>query len=141
TKMESGIDRAKVPGSGAAGGLGFGLATFAGGRLEPGFGLFSQKSKIDRRLTEKDLVITGAGGIYHSKIKGESAGRIGEKCRKIKIPCVALAGVVHADARLRQNFTQCRSLLNITTSREAIGRPDFWLERLASQVAQTLLSS
>jgi glycerate kinase len=139
-KMQLGLDFAQVPGSGAAGGLGFGLATFAGGRLEPGFELFAELSDVDKRLRCADLVITGEGCIDPSTLMGKGVGQIAKKCRERQIPCIALSGSVEQVARIRGSFNQLRSLINITTSRQATSRPDFWLECLAREAAQMTLS-
>jgi glycerate 2-kinase len=136
-KMELGQDFGKVPGSGAAGGLGFGLATFARGRLKPGFDLFAQQSDLDRRLRRADLVITGEGCIDHSTLMGKGVGQIANRCNKLNIPCIAVAGVTHPDARLRRIFDQVHALLETTSKREAMSRSAHWLEHLAQRVALT----
>lgn len=135
TKTELGLDFARLPGTGAAGGLGFGLAAFAGGRLEPGFEIFAGQSDLDGHLVRADLVITGEGCIDGSTLMGKGVGQIAKKCDKMKIPCVALAGVTHPDARLRQIFAQIHSLLGTTSKREATTRPAYWLECLARKIA------
>ena len=43
-------DYAKEPGSGSAGGLGFGLLAFMGAKLEPGFALFARLAALQKRL-------------------------------------------------------------------------------------------
>jgi glycerate kinase len=136
-KTERGLDFAKVPGSGAAGGLGFGLATFAGGRLEPGFDLFAEQSDLDNRLCRVDLVITGEGCIDHSSLMGKGVGQIAKKCKNLKIPCIAVAGVTYPDARIRRTFDQVHALLETTSKREAMRRSAHWLEHLAQKVALT----
>lgn len=135
TKTELGIDFAAPPGAGAAGGLGFGLAAFAGGRLEPGFEIFAKQSGLERHLVRADFVITGEGCIDHSTLMGKGVGQIAGKCKEMKIPCIALAGVAHPNARLRQAFGQIHSLLDITSKREAMARPAYWLEYLARKIA------
>ena len=52
-----GQDYARLPGAGAAGGLGFGLMAFLGVRLEPGFALFARHAKPSRCLRAADLEI------------------------------------------------------------------------------------
>lgn len=131
------LDFANVPGSGAAGGLGFGLTTFAGGRLEPGFDLFAELADLENRLRRVDLVITGEGRIDHSTLMGKGVGQIAKNCKNLKIPCIAVAGAAHFDARLRRNFDEVHALLDITSKREAMNRSAHWLEHLAQKVALT----
>jgi glycerate 2-kinase len=134
-KTELGLDFARLPGAGAAGGLGFGLAAFAGGNLEPGFEIFAEQAELDRRLVRADLVITGEGSIDHSTLMGKGVGQIAEKCEKLGIPCIGLAGVVAPDARIRQVFGQIHSLLDTTSKRGAMTRPAYWLDYLARKIA------
>ena len=56
-------DLARVSGTGAAGGLGFGLAAFLGARLKPGFEMFGRMAQLDSRLLKIDCVVTGEGAI------------------------------------------------------------------------------
>src|ERR1019366_4061038 len=60
-RKQHGIDSAKTAGAGAAGGLGFGLMAFAGARMESGFEVFARCARLDDRISEADLVITGEG--------------------------------------------------------------------------------
>jgi glycerate kinase len=138
-KMELGLDLAKVPGSGAAGGLGFGLATFAGGRLEPGFDLFAELADLEKRLLRVDLVITGEGCIDQSTLMGKGVGQIAKKCKNLKIPCIAVSGITHPDARLRRTFDQIHALLDVTSKRQAMTCAAYWLERLAQRIASRTL--
>lgn len=134
-KTELGLDFAKFPGSGAAGGLGFGLAMFAGGRLKPGFELFAKQADLDRRLRQADLVITGEGCIDHSTLMGKGVGQIAKKCNKWKIPCIAVAGMTQPEARLVRTFEQVHALLDVVSTRQAVTRAAYWLERLAKRIA------
>lgn len=124
---------ANEPGAGAAGGLGFGLRCFAGARLQPGFDLFARTAELSRRLGAADLVITGEGAIDQSTLMGKGVGQIALWCRKLRIPCIGLAGTVLA--RSENSFTAEHGLTDLTTMEKAKGRPAFWLERLAEQVA------
>ena len=137
-EKDFGKDFAKMAGAGAAGGLGFGLAAFAGGKPVPGFELFAQRAKLDHRLSRADLVITGEGCIDCSTLMGKGVGEIAKNCRVLKIPCIALAGIAKTDARTSRSFDQVHTLLDIAQNRQAISKSAFWLERLAAQVAMEL---
>jgi glycerate kinase len=140
-KTELGLDFAKTPGAGAAGGLGFGLATFAGGKLKPGFDLFAEQSHLDRHLRQAELVITGEGCIDHSTLMGKGVGEIARKCNELGIPCIAVAGVAHHDRRLDRMFDRISALLDITTEKQAKSKPEYWLEHAANRVATNLAHS
>src|SRR5204863_10122750 len=87
-------DFAVQRGAGAAGGLGFGLLAFAGGKLEPGFDLFARYARLEAHLRSANLVITGEGAIDRSTLMGKGAGQVAQRCRKLKIPCIGLGGIV-----------------------------------------------
>jgi glycerate kinase len=123
------------PGAGAAGGLGFGLLAFAGGRLQPGFDLLARQAQISQRLRAADVVVTGEGAIDASTAMGKGAGQVALRCRKAGVPCIGLGGVVTRTPRVRTLFTEVRALTELTMLAEATARPAFWLERLAADAA------
>lgn len=127
---------ARKPGCGAAGGLGFGLATFLGARLEAGFDRFASQAVLERRLRWADLVITGEGAIDDSTLMGKGVGQIALRCRKLRIPCIGLAGVVSAPSP-HKIFTKTYALTSMTTTMQAKTRAAIWLERLAEHAGQT----
>lgn len=130
-----GTDYAALPGSGAAGGLGFGFAAFARADLEAGFELFCEYANLEKRLRSADLVITGEGAIDLSSLMGKGAGQIALKCRDLKIPCIGLAGRVSEGRAILRSFTRVYSLASLASSRQALARPAFWLSRLAQHAA------
>lgn len=127
---------AAEPGAGAAGGLGFGLRSFAGARLEPGFALFAQFAGLDERLRRAQLVITGEGAIDASTLMGKGTGEIASLCQRLNLPCLGLAGVVPDPARARTKFAVAHALApEFTTTEQAMREPALWLERLAAKAA------
>ena len=133
-----GHDFAVVPGAGAAGGLGFGLLTFLGARLVPGFELFARQSNLDRHLRSADLVITGEGALDDSTLMGKGTGQIAEHCRRLQIPCLGLAGQISAKVKRTHRFTQTHALTDLTTLQRAKARPAYWLERAATEAAREI---
>jgi len=134
-KQQFGSDFAREPGAGAAGGLGFGLLAFLGAELQPGFDLFARQAALERRLRTVDLVVTGEGAIDRSTLMGKGVGQLAQRCRKLKIPCIGLAGRVSGSLGTRAGFTQVHALTDLTTVAQAKAKPTYWLERLARQVA------
>ena len=129
---------ARLPGAGAAGGLGFGFLAFVGGRLEHGFDLFAREARLHERLRGKNLVLTGEGAIDESTFMGKGAGQIAMLCCKQGIPCIGLAGQLPQDVRPRSSrlFERLGSLTDLTTVSDARRYPAKWLERLAAWVAE-----
>ena len=52
-----------LPGAGAAGGLGFGLAAFCGARIVPGAPLVAELVELERKLDGASIVVTGEGAL------------------------------------------------------------------------------
>jgi glycerate kinase len=131
-----GQDFSAMLGSGAAGGLGFGLRAFLGARLVSGFELFSHYSDLERHLRSADLVITGEGAIDDSTLMGKGTGQIAVRCRRLQIPCLSLAGQAGASALRNRLFSRIHTLMDLTTLKAAKARPAYWLERLAMEAAR-----
>lgn len=126
---------ATEPGAGAAGGLGFGLRCFLGAQLQPGFDLFAQHAQLARRLRRADVVVTGEGAIDRSTFMGKGVGRIARECRRLKIPCLGLAGVIKTDAGTTKYFDRQHALVELTSTKNALHKPALWLEKLARRMA------
>ena len=137
-RQKFGPDFAQVPGSGAAGGLGFGLLAFLGAKVEPGFELFARHAKLDQRLRSADLVITGEGAIDRSTLMGKGVGQIARRCAALGIPRIGLAGYVAPEVRRSRVFSRLAALTDLTDVARAKARPAFWLERLGGRVAKEL---
>ncbi|MBI5156966.1 MAG: glycerate kinase [Acidimicrobiia bacterium] len=122
-----------TPGVGAAGGLGFGLARFAGGRLEPGFRVFAGLADLERRVAASDLVITGEGALDAQSTMGKGVGELASLCRRSGVRCLGLAGVVRDAPQVAEAFAATFALTpDFTGVAEAMRDPAGWLERLAA---------
>ena len=135
-KEKLGRSLSRRPGAGAAGGLGFGLMTFLGARAEPGFDLFASVARLNEHLCRANLVITGEGCIDESTFMGKGVGEIGRRCRKMNVPCVALAGKIKSSPAVDQFFAKARSLTKFAGANNAQRRPVQTLERLAERIAR-----
>ena len=134
-KRELGTDFARVPGAGAAGGLGFGLVAFAGAEVESGIALFGRRARLSEHLRKSDLVITGEGALDRSTLMGKGVGEIARQCGARGLPCVGLSGVASDQTELLTRFTQVRCLTELTTRAQARRHAALWLARLAQEVA------
>lgn len=137
-KRQSREDYARIPGAGAAGGLGFGLAAFLGAKLQPGFELYAKHARLRRQLRETDLVITGEGAIDRSTAMGKGVGQIARLCRELTIPCIGLAGTSVRSRETTRLFTAVHALTDLTTSTQVKTKSTLWLERLAEWAANRL---
>jgi glycerate 2-kinase len=107
-------DAAKLPGAGAAGGLGFAMFAFFGAEVRPGIGLVMEATKLKERLARADLCITGEGRLDASSLSGKTPVGVAKLCKDVGIPCIAIAGAVDLAARekLRGLFSACFSICN-----------------------------
>jgi glycerate kinase len=135
-EQQFGGSLARVPGAGAAGGLGFGLVAFCGARLEAGFDLFAGKARLPHRSRKVDLVLTGEGKIDDSTFMGKGVGRLADLCRARNIPCFGFAGTLGKIAERKDGFAQVFGLTQLTGISKAMAEPAFWLRESAAQAAQ-----
>jgi glycerate kinase len=90
---EFGAEALDLPGSGAAGGLGGGLAAI-GARLLPGFELVADRLGFDERLAKADLVVTGEGLVDATSLTGKVVGGVLAHARAAGVETLVLAGEV-----------------------------------------------
>ena len=74
------------PGAGSAGGLGFGILFFGGGRLEPGAPWVLERMGFDAALSRTELVVTGEGSFDETSLVGKLAGEVIHRARREHVP-------------------------------------------------------
>ena len=99
-----GIDVDRVPGAGAAGGVGAGALAFLGARLTPGIDLLLDLVGFDEALTDADLVVTGEGSFDAQSLSGKAVVGVARRGRSAGLPVVVLAGRVDLDASERSRL-------------------------------------
>ena len=97
-RRDLGKDVAKMPGAGAAGGLGAGLVAFAGATLQSGVDIVLEKTELEKFLKGADLVITGEGRIDFQTAFGKTPSGVARAAKKHKVPVVAIGGALADDA-------------------------------------------
>jgi glycerate kinase len=88
-----GGDVAGIPGAGAAGGCGFGLA-LAGARLVPGARAICDLVGLDNALRDATVAITGEGRLDRQTSTGKAPAEVAARATLRGIPCIAIAGTV-----------------------------------------------
>jgi glycerate kinase len=91
-QRDLGLDLAREPGAGAAGGCGYGLMTFFRAKRENGFQLIRRTLKLDALIRASDLVITGEGCFDRTSLLGKGPAQIGLLARRLGVPAWALCG-------------------------------------------------
>ncbi|AZR72898.1 glycerate kinase [Anoxybacter fermentans] len=87
-----------IPGAGAAGGLGAGLMAFLNAELKPGIDIVIEASRIEEKVKEVDLVITGEGKIDSQTIFGKTPIGVARVAKKYSKPVIGIAGSLGAGA-------------------------------------------
>lgn len=91
-KSQLSIDIADIPGTGAAGGLGYGLMAFCGAKMKPGIATIMDAVEIDRHIDGCDLVITGEGKIDGQSVFGKVPVGVATRAKKSGVPVLAIVG-------------------------------------------------
>ena len=86
-----GTDYAHIPGSGAAGGLGFGCMAFLKAKLESGIDAILRLSDFKKHLADADLIITGEGKLDDQSFSGKVLSGILRNAGDV--PVVSICGV------------------------------------------------
>jgi glycerate kinase len=84
---------AKLPGAGAAGGLGAALASL-GAELVPGAPWVLDAIGFRKRASSADLVVTGEGRVDETTFAGKAPGEALRVCEELGVPCVLFGGQV-----------------------------------------------
>jgi glycerate kinase len=96
-KEATGRDICSIPGAGAAGGLGAGIAAFLDASLVPGVDIILDAVGFEERVRDADLVITGEGRMDYQTLHGKVPMGVTGIAQKFGIPVVAIAGDIKGD--------------------------------------------
>ena len=99
-KLEAGLEHLAViaggdptfPGSGAAGGAGFGLAAICGAKLERGIDLVLEAVHFDERCCDAHLVLTGEGRLDSQSLQGKACMGVTKAAARRGVPTIAIVG-------------------------------------------------
>jgi glycerate kinase len=89
-----GVDVSVLPGAGAAGGMGGGMAAFFGSTLEMGIDVVLDAVNFDDAIKDADIVFTGEGRLDSQSLRGKVVIGVGRRARRQRIPVIAVAGVI-----------------------------------------------
>ncbi len=90
-EQEHGVAVGALPRSGAAGGLGGGLAA-AGAILRDGFELIAEEVDLYGQIEQVDLVVTGEGALDPTSFAGKVVGGVRHLAEAAGVPVVAVVG-------------------------------------------------
>lgn len=91
---EKGCRAAEAPGTGAAGGLGFGCLAFLGAKLKPGFELVAEVLGLEEAIARADLVVTGEGKLDAQSLEGKAPVGVARLAKSRGKPVHAFCGLL-----------------------------------------------
>ena len=103
----------RVPGAGAGGGLGFGLAVLAGASIMSGYALVAQALQLQRRVAVADAVLTGEGRFDRQTALGKGPAALARTSRELGKPVVLFTGSVAQEEQLETSLF--REIIDIGT--------------------------
>jgi glycerate kinase len=101
---EFGFDYRNKPGAGAAGGLGFGLMSFCGAKIRPGFDVVAKAVGLEAEIKDADIVITGEGSLDRQTLEGKTPAGAARLARKFGKPVFAIVGRAAKDRDILDVF-------------------------------------
>jgi glycerate 2-kinase len=101
---EFGVDYRNDPGAGAAGGLGFGLMSFCGAKIRPGFDVVAEAVGLGAKIEDADIVISGEGSLDRQTLEGKTPAGVARLARKLRKRVFAMVGRATNDPEVREVF-------------------------------------
>ncbi|MDD5350544.1 MAG: glycerate kinase [Chthoniobacteraceae bacterium] len=105
-----GRDLRDTPGAGAAGGLGFGLLTFCGAKIQSGFETVAAILRLEQEIAASDYVLTGEGRLDVQTLEGKGPVGVAALARQQHKPVFAFAGAIENDPRLAELFEHAEAI-------------------------------
>lgn len=90
---------ADIPGTGAAGGLGFAFLAYTDATLESGIQIVLEETRLEEQIRQADLVITGEGRLDGQTVMGKAPAGVAGLAKKYGIKVIAFSGCVTPQAR------------------------------------------
>ena len=133
------IDISKIPGSGAAGGIGGAVYGILKGELKPGIEVVLDIVELEDKLSGADLVITAEGQIDHQTAFGKAPAGVARVAQKHDIPCIAIAGSIGEnignlhEVGITSVFSLCNGPMELS---KAIEKGDDLLQKATEQIVR-----
>jgi glycerate 2-kinase len=134
-----GSDFRDTPGAGAAGGLGFGLMTFCGATIKPGFEMVAEFVGLRSAIEKSDAVITGEGKLDEQTLEGKAPAGVARLARQLGKPVFAIVGSSSETTTSRGLFDAVLVLARgEITPEQSVARAAELLQERARELAQMM---
>jgi len=128
--------------AGAAGGLGFGLMSFCGATIRPGFDLVAETLDLDAAIQRADVVITGEGALDDQTLEGKAPAGVAGRARKLGKRVFAIVGRATQNPSVLKVFDGVFALATPSIpSEEAMTRTKELLQARGRELAKLLGNS
>lgn len=87
-------DGRRMPGAGAAGGLGMGMVAFLDAKMKSGIEFILDSSGFAEKLLWADLVITGEGSVDGQSVNGKVIDGIARRAKEQNVPVIVVSGSI-----------------------------------------------
>jgi glycerate kinase len=133
------VDFRDESGAGAAGGLGFGLMSFCGAKVRPGFEVVAEAVGFEAKMKEADVVITGEGSLDRQTLEGKTPAGVARLARKLGKRVYAMVGRASEDRPARELFDGVYELTEpgMSEAENISHAPDF-LRKRARELARAI---
>lgn len=88
----------QIPGSGAAGGLGFAFMSFTNAELKSGIDIVISETGIETEIKNSDIIVTGEGRLDAQTVMGKAPAGIAKLAKKYGKKVIAFSGCATEDA-------------------------------------------
>jgi len=134
-----GFDYRDKPGAGAAGGLGFGLMSFCGAAIRPGFDVVAEAVGLESKMKDADVVITGEGSLDRQTLEGKTPAGVARLARKLGKKVFAIVGRNKGDRQVDELFDEVYELARPDMSeKEQMKHAGELLREKAKELAKSL---
>lgn len=96
-KQTIGLDLAFVPGTGAAGAMGAGMAAFFHSRLQMGIETILDTVQFEELASGADMIFTGEGKLDSQSLRGKVVIGVARRAKALGVPVTALVGDIGDD--------------------------------------------
>ena len=119
--------------------LGFGLMSFCGATIRPGFDLVAEMLDLEAAMQRADVVITGEGSLDEQTLEGKAPAGVARLARKLGKRVYAIVGSATGNPAVLQIFDEVYALVTLPIAREeAMSRTQALLRERAGELGKAL---
>ncbi|MCB9248811.1 MAG: glycerate kinase [Ignavibacteriales bacterium] len=127
----------KIPGSGAAGGVGAGAVAFCNANIKSGIDEIMRLLDLENLINKSDLVITGEGKLDKQTLEGKVVKGVINLCKKFNKPLGIVCGDVDlSEKELKQLFPSIIKSIKVNgiTAEDAVKNAKYYLTKRANEL-------